>query len=215
MKRVVTISSSYGAGGSVVGPAVAKALGIPFLDRAVPAGVASGQPMSSEEAAVEERTPSLIERIVATFARLPDAFSPGAPAAVESVTPEDDLRRETEARVRGFVDHNGAGVILGWGATVLVPEAFHVRLRGPAEARVRQATQIQDIDLEEAERRRDHTDRVRSQYLRRLYGKDWSDASLYHMVIDTTSMSLDDAAHLVTEAATAFWAKARPLGDPR
>ena len=37
---VVTVSASYGAGGSEVGPAVAAALGLPFVDRAVPASVA-------------------------------------------------------------------------------------------------------------------------------------------------------------------------------
>lgn len=214
MERVVTISSSYGAGGSVVGPAVAQALGLPFLDRAVPARVASGQPMGAEEAAVEERTPSLIERIVATFARLPDAFSPGAPPAVDTLVPEDDLRRETEQRVHAFVDQHGAGVILGWGATVLLPGAFHVRLDGPRDARVRQAMDLQGIDREEAERRREHTDRVRSQYLRRLHGRDWNDIHLYHLVLDSTSVSLDDAARLATQGARASWARRSHAGDP-
>jgi shikimate kinase len=39
--HVVTLSAGYGAGGSVIGPAVAERLGVPFLDRALPAGVAS------------------------------------------------------------------------------------------------------------------------------------------------------------------------------
>jgi cytidylate kinase len=207
VKRVVTVSSSYGAGGSVVGPALAQLLDMPFLDRAVPARLASGQPLSSEEAAVEERTPGLIERIVATFARLPDAFGPGAPPAVEGYAPEDDLRRETEQRVRAFVELHGRGVVLGWGATVLVPEAFHVRLDGPVEARVRRAMEIQGVEEDEARRRREETDRVRSQYMRRLHGKDWKDPALYHMVLDTTSMALDDAAKVVCQAACAFWSK--------
>ena len=37
---VVTISATYGAGGSEIGPAVAAMLGLPFVDRAIPAGVA-------------------------------------------------------------------------------------------------------------------------------------------------------------------------------
>ena len=32
--RLVTVSASYGAGGSVVAPALAKRLGVPFLQRA-------------------------------------------------------------------------------------------------------------------------------------------------------------------------------------
>ena len=37
---VVTISAAYGTGGEAVGRAVAGGLGLPFLDRAIPAAVA-------------------------------------------------------------------------------------------------------------------------------------------------------------------------------
>lgn len=210
VERVVTISSSYGAGGSVVGPAVADALGVPFLDRVVPARLASGGPVTpGEEAPVEERTRSLIERIVASFANLPDAFGPGAPPSPQPSPPgasDEELRRETEQRVRGFVAEHGAGVILGWGATVLLTNAFHVRLGGPAERRVEQAMRIEGIDRSEAERRQADTDRVRGQYLRRVHGKDWNSLDLYHLSLDTTSMPLDEATSLVVSAAKAFFA---------
>ena len=37
---LVTLSAPYGAGGSRVGPAVAERLDLPFVDRAIPTGVA-------------------------------------------------------------------------------------------------------------------------------------------------------------------------------
>jgi cytidylate kinase len=205
-ERVVTISSSYGAGGSVVAPALAETLGVPFLDRVVPARLASGEPLpAGEEAAVEERTSSLLERI--------DAFGPGAPPSPQPTAPgasDEELRNETEARVRAFVAEHGAGVILGWGATVLLPEAFHVRLGGSAERRVEQAMRIEGIDRAEAERRQADTDRVRGQYLRRVHGKDWNNIDLYHLSLDTTCMTLDEATALVAMAAKAFFAARRP-----
>ncbi|HEY0540394.1 MAG TPA: cytidylate kinase family protein, partial [Actinoallomurus sp.] len=36
MAGVVTVSATFGAGGSVIGPAVAERLGKPFVDRAIP-----------------------------------------------------------------------------------------------------------------------------------------------------------------------------------
>ncbi|HXY43526.1 MAG TPA: cytidylate kinase-like family protein [Acidimicrobiales bacterium] len=207
MNRVVTMSGSYGAGGSVIGPAVARHLGVPFLDRAVPARVSTGGPLSTEEAAVEERTPNLIERIVATFARLPNAFGPGVPTPEDGFVQEEDLRRETESRVRAFVERHGSGVILGWGATVILPEAFHVRLDGPPERRIQRAMEIQGIDRDEGQRRQGDTDRVRSQYMRRLHGKDWNDLRLYHLVLDTTAMSLETASQLVAQAAISYFAE--------
>jgi cytidylate kinase len=244
--RVVTISASYGAGGSVIGPAVADALGVPFLDRAVPARVASrqatlagerggderggderggddgahngaagqqapGATPTGEQAAVEERTSSLIERIVATFANLPDAFGPGSRPSPEPVgSPDDQLRRETEKRVRGFVAEHGAGVVLGWGATILLPDAFHVRLYGPVERRVEQAMRLEGLDRAEAERHQQETDRIRGQYLRRLHGRDWNDMSLFHLMIDSTALSFEEATRVVVSAANAFWAERAP-----
>jgi len=214
VRRVVTISSSYGAGGSVIGPAVARRLGVPFLDRAVPARSARGEPPSAEEASIEERTPNLVERIVATFARLPNAFGPGAPTPQDAVVREADLRRETESRVRAFVDEHGSGVVLGWGATVMLPEAFHVRLYGPPDRRLERAMDIEGIDRDEAERRQADTDGVRSHYMRRLYAKDWNDLRLYHLALDTTTMSLESASQLVTEAAIAYFSEPPPGTRP-
>jgi cytidylate kinase len=213
-ERVVTISSSYGAGGSVVGPAVAEALGVPFLDRVVPARLASGSQLRpGEEAAAEERTSSLLERIVASFANLPDAFGPGAPPSPQPSPPgasDEELRKETEQRVRAFVAEHGAGVILGWGATVLLADAFHVRLGGPLQRRVEQAMRIEGVDRSEAERRQADTDRVRGQYLRRVHGRDWNSLDLYHLSLDSTCMPLDAATALVVSAAKSFFAARQP-----
>lgn len=207
MYRVVTISAGYGAGGSVIGPAVADALGMAFLDRLVQpqrVGVPSG-----EGAGAEERTSTLMQRVVATFANLPDAFGPGAPPAPTAVgQPDDDLQRATEERVREFVAEHGSGVILGWGATHLLSDAFHVRLRGPVERRIERAMGIEGLERPEAERRQQETDRIRGQYLRRIHGRDWNDMSLFHLVLDSTCMSFEDSARVLSGAATAFWAQA-------
>ena len=38
---LVTLSATYGAGGSEVGPELAKRLGVPFVDRLIPSEVAA------------------------------------------------------------------------------------------------------------------------------------------------------------------------------
>ena len=75
--QVITISASYGAGGSVIGPAVAKRLGVPFLDRAVPSqDPATEDEPPSEQATEQERDEGLLERMMSAFASVPD-FSSG------------------------------------------------------------------------------------------------------------------------------------------
>jgi hypothetical protein len=193
---VVTLSASYGAGGSVIGPELARLLRAGFLDRAVRAGEAP-----AEAAAEEERAQGLIARILSSFARMPDAFGPSAPLGDADAT----LREETESHIRSFLADHEAAVVLGWGATLVVPEAFRVRLRGPAEARVLRALGIEGIERAEAERRMAHTDRVRSAYVRRLYDRDWDDPALYHLVLDSTVIDTGSCARLLASAAEAFW----------
>lgn len=90
---------------------------------------------------------------------------------------------------------------------MLVPDAFHVRLHGPVEQRVERAMAIEGVGREEAERRQADTDRVRGLYLKRLYGRDWNDLSLYHLAVDTTVLTLEQVAAVVARAAAGFWAR--------
>jgi cytidylate kinase len=91
----------------------------------------------------------------------------------------------------------------------MVQSAFHVRLGGPEEARVRQAMRLGAIDEETARKRRADTDSVRETYLKRLHGRDWRDLRLYHLVLDSTAVSLEVCANVIVTAARAFWAAPR------
>ena len=90
------------------------------------------------------------------------------------------------------------------GAVVLGKDrGFHVRLDGPAERRVVQGAAIEGISEEEARERLRAADRARIAYVRRLYRCDPADASLYHLVIDSTAMPLDTVIELIVTAARA------------
>lgn len=79
---IITISASYGAGGSELGPRIAQRLGLRFIDRAVPVAVADELGISVQDAeAIEQDTPS---RFWHFFAHM-SSLSPGmvVPAPVE------------------------------------------------------------------------------------------------------------------------------------
>ena len=213
MARVVTISASYGAGGSVIAPKVAERLGFPFFDRAVPAGgpvvgpdnvvVQPDDDGGPEGAAEEERTEGRLARMLARFAAVPDPLAL-SPAGEVTRFRDDALREEAEDRVRAFALSDG--VILGWGSTIVVKEAFHVRLDGPADARLRQGMRIENRTEEEARTRLEHTDRTRELYIKRMYGRDWRDVMLYQLVVDSTALPADACADVIVAAARLFWA---------
>jgi len=184
---LVTLSASYGAGGSQVGPALAERLGVDFLDRAIPAQVAERLAVSLDAAlAHDESLGDAIGRFVSSFAMLPELASAMAQAGLPA---GEDYRAHTEAIIR---EHAAQGaVVLGRaGALVLRdhPRALHVRLDGPADRRVARMMDQQGIERPEAERLRKDADRAREAYVRHFYGADARDPAHYHMVIDSTRL---------------------------
>ena len=191
---------------------MAERLGFPFLDRAVlPAETSS--PAIAEAADDEERTEGLITRMLSRFASVPDPLTGGV-SGVPGTTRDEVLKEQVETRVREF--GRSDGVILGWGSTVIVGSAFHVRLDGPEEARVRRGMLIEGLAEGPARKRLADTDRVRSLYIRRMYGRDWRDLELFHLILDSTALDFESCAAVVADAARAFWAySGRAAGGPR
>jgi len=197
---LITISASYGAGGSQIGPAVAQRLGVEFLDRAIPARVAERLQVPLDEAlAHDESLGDAIGRFVSSFALLPEL----AGALVQSgVLAGEDYRRETERLLREHAA--GGAVILGRaGALVLAdePGALHVRLGGPRERRVAQAMRLRGLEHDDAEAQRKNSDRAREAYVRHFYGRDAKDPTLYHLVIDSTALPHDAVVEAIVACA--------------
>jgi cytidylate kinase len=196
---LVTLSASYGAGGSQVGPALAERLGVDFLDRAIPARVAERLAVSLDAAlAHDEALGDAIGRFASSFAMLPELAAAMAQAGVPD---GEDYRVQTEAIIR---EHAARGaVVLGRaGALVLRdhPEALHIRLDGPPERRVARMMEVQGLGRAEAERLRKDADRAREAYVRHFYGADARDPSLYHMVIDSTRLPVGAVVAAVAAA---------------
>jgi cytidylate kinase len=118
---------------------------------------------------------------------------------------EERFCRETEEVLREHAAGGGAVVLGRAGALVLrdVPGALHVRLHGPAEARVRQAMRLEGIDRATAARRLEQVDNAREAYVRHFYRADPADSRHYHLVLDSTALPLSACAALIVGAARA------------
>jgi cytidylate kinase len=205
---VVTLSAVFGAGGSVVGPAVAEQLGVPFVDRAIPVTVAETCGVSVETAlAYDGRAEHGIGKLLAAAARVPNVTLGGLESWLPEagVVPEEELVRQTEAVISEVAQTTG-GVILGRaGALVLAdrPGVLHVRLTGPEEARLRLAMERGGLTEEVARRRLRENDRAREAYVRHFYRADPADPQHYHVVIDSTVLPLDAVTDVIARAARA------------
>jgi cytidylate kinase len=210
MASVVTLSASFGAGGSVVGPQVAERLDLPFLDRAIPVAVAEALavPMS-EVMAHDERRTSGFGRLFASLARaaaLPDTEFGTVPSVARATfgdQPEQVFREQTE-RVLHQVAETEGGVILGRAGAIVLrdhEDALHVRLDGPLDARVQRAVGLEGVDEEQARKLAAETDRAREAYVKHFYKCDARDPCHYHLVLDSTALDLDTCVDLIVTAA--------------
>lgn len=200
---IVTISASYGALGSQVGPEVAEVLGLPFIDRAIPAWVAHKLGVSLDDAeAKDEVVASGLWRVISSMALLPDLSGAG-PLAASTVPDERAFRDKTEQVLHEVAASTG-GVILGRaGAVVLsdVPDALHVRLDGPPAARLARAREYAEpderIDMEILR----ENDNARVAYWRHFYRRNPHDCRQYHLVLDSTALPRDTVVGLIVTAA--------------
>lgn len=202
---VVTISASYGALGSEVGPAVAAALDLPFVDRAIPASVAHKLGVSLADAESQDETVSTgLWRLISSMALVPDLS--GAGPLAYGVAPDERAFREHTEQVLHEVASTTGGVILGRaGAIVLadVPQALHVRLDGPPKARLAIAQQHADPGEPVDEEVLKENDAARASYWRHFYRRDWHDCRQYHLVLDSTAIPEPTVIDLVVTAARA------------
>jgi len=200
--RLITVSASYGAGGSVVAPALAKRLGLPFLQRVTTSEGHIAEPgPCDEQLTAEEVKATPVHRLLAHFTQ---AMPTGPTQSPPSTHHQDEhLRGHGEAGIHRLLTAAGGGVILGRAAAVVLGKdrGFHVRLDGPPARRIIQGATVEGISQEQASAHMQAADRARTAYVRRLYGVDPADASLYHMVIDSTAIPLDTVIELVLTAA--------------
>jgi len=211
--RLVAISATYGAGGSWIGPRLARELGVEFLDRAIPVAVARQLqvPVEVAERFDDRAEGSLLARLLASF-RAADVTVPAALPAEGPLA--EDFRIATE-RVLFEVVERGEGVILGRASAYLLrdrPEVLRVRLDGPPAARVRQAAALEGIAEEEARKRLEDVDRAHAAYALLHYRAKMADPRLYHLYLDSTAIPLEECVELIKLAAESLGVgKAEPM----
>jgi len=201
--RLITVSASYGTGGSVVAPALAERLGLPFLQRVTTSEGHEAAPGPCDEQLTEEELKATpIHRLLASFTH---AMPVGPTVSPPSAHHQDQrLRSHGETGILRLLA-GGGGVILGRAAAVVLGKdrGFHVRLDGPEARRVVQGAVVEGISEDEARERLRTADKARTAYVRRLYRCDPADPALYHLLIDSTAMPLETVIELVLAAARA------------
>jgi cytidylate kinase len=199
--RLVTISATYGAGGTVIAPLLARRMRVPFADRLTSARDLPNIP--SEHASKEELSEPSRSVFLRGLALLSADWNIPAPTDADELP--SHVREQLLAGLEELIAAGGA-VVHGRAAAPALgrrPGVFHVRLDGPPDRRAARGAAWEGCDLDTARQRLEKTDSVRERYVRNLYRVDPADPTLYNLMLDTTVMPVDACVEMLAAAADA------------
>lgn len=209
---VVTLSRQYGSGADDVAARVCDMLGYRFFDKGMMARMASEFGLTPEnivdfsEESYEVR--SFLHRfrgprVVAQYKVWREDPTGRRIAEMEQL---DEVQAITMAQgmVRAAYENDNV-VILGRGGQAILedePGVLHVRIEAPLDARVQRIQEQESVSQRAAQRTTDTRDRAAADYLKRFHSIDWSDPTLYHLVINTGRVDTEAAARLIVNAVS-------------
>lgn len=216
--NVICISRSVGAGGEEVGRLVAQQLRLRFVDEEIIARAAEREGLDMKEVASAEHRTSRLARILAAGGRGdPEMTGFGTFAALGSGDPgSSEAYRELIKEAIVQTAEHGAVVIVAHAASHTLAgreDALRVFVTASPPTRSRRLATALGVDEQTASKRVKESDRARADYLRRFYHVQHELPTHYDLVVNTDSLSTEQAAALITSAATS--APHRPAGHTK
>lgn len=193
--RVITIARSYGSGGRKMGRLLAKELGYEYYDREI-LRIASDESGISEElfrqADEKQRIPLFrIAREVYTGEVIP-------PDSDDFISNENLFRYQAKIICELAATRNC--VIVGRCANFILrgrDNVLNVFVTAPVVDCVRRVMETDGLNLEEAEKKIKKIDKRRADYFKYFTGRQWQDAALYDLCLNTGHMSEQKCVDIV------------------
>jgi cytidylate kinase len=183
---VITISRQLGSLGCDIADAVVQRLGYRKAWRGL-----------INQAARRARTPEMALEMLDEFGLL--GLKPQLSAEKDYL---DAIRELIEELARDdkvvIVGRGGQAVLQGW------PNTLHVRVISPLDVRVKRLAGQHGIPAEAALAQIRTSDRRRKQFVEHAYHVNWSDPTLYDLVLNTGSLDVPGAAGLICLAVTSM-----------
>jgi len=184
---VITISRQFGSGGEAVARLVAEKMGYLLVNKAMIVENLRSYGVEDDFDQFDEKNFRLIEQ-----------------AGYREI---EEKRRHYLETLHNFIYDLAIRenlVILGRGGQVLFkdfPPALHVKIIAPLKGRLELVCKSYGLDEAVAARLIEEQDQDRREYLRQIFGYNWLDLDLYHLVLNTGLFGLEEAVALVVNAA--------------
>jgi cytidylate kinase len=205
---VVCISHAAGAGGDDVGRLVAERLGFLYVDEEIVARAAARGGVEPAEVASEERRKSLAVRVLNAIAQSGGetwAMGGSVPLGAGDEPSSDEIRvliretiEQTAARGNAVIVAHAASHAVGHG-----PGVLRVFVTASSDTRAARVAGAKGLDHARAVRAVKDSDAGRADYLKRFYDVGEELPTHYDLVVNTDTLSIEQAAELISQAAAA------------
>ena len=220
---VITVSREYYSRGTQIARQVAQDLGYNYFDKNILTEVAraantTAKQISRYDEKCEDGLKGFLKKLfVPEFSRYldfpyyyyPSEFLMDSYPVERDTAFEEDLI-PTEAETLGFFQHVieklwklDNVVIVGRGSQMILanlPNTLHVRFTAPVADRIERIIADQGIVYPLAQKEVEDADKQQAQYIKYSYDADWADPKHYDLVLNTGSMSDEQAAKVIITA---------------
>jgi len=188
IRPVITMSRLPGAGARALAERIAKELKIDFWDDEIIEEIAKSSSVSRRVIeSLDEQDRSILDDWIGYLDR-------------SGMWSHEYFRHLT--RVVGSVGAHGHALILGRGASYILPVEVSLRVLvvAPLEVRVRNVMEAYNCQEKEARARVRKTENERLGFIKKYFQANLSDPNNYDLTINTANLDLDVAAAIVREA---------------
>ncbi len=192
---VITIARSYGSGGRRMGKLLAQELGFEFYDREI-------LRIASDESGInEELFTKADENARLSIFRIARQLYNGEviPPDSDDFISNENLFRYQAKIIRELATTRSC-VIVGRCANYILrgrDNVINIYVTAPVSDCVRRVMETDGLDLEEAEKKIRKIDKRRADYYKYFTGRNWQDAGLYDLCLNTGHMPDQKCVNLV------------------
>lgn len=192
MKKIITISREFGAGGGEICKKVSEKLNWDYYDKAIILNTA-------KESGID------VESILKMEERIPLNFGFGQSLFNFYTKPLNEQLYDAERNIIKKFAEKGNCIILGRNANSILKEfdnTLHVFVTAPKEFRLkRMKPQMPSESDEELIERINSIDKNRQKYCNYYTGKDFGNASMYDLCLNTAKIDIDTCVEMIVNIA--------------
>lgn len=216
---VITVSRQLGSGGDDLAARLCELLGYRSFDKELMAEVAAEVGLCEHEVVDFSEDRYEVRHFLTRLFRADRRTVTGVIAVDQDGEQALTIHQMDDAQCAALIRHTilaaynqGNMVIVGRGGQAILqdkPDALHIRVVAPLEARMRFLQQKGVRGIAEIKQTLAERDRATAAYLDRFHSVRVDDPALYHLVINTARLGIDAAAQAV--AAVARQMAAQPV----